>query len=158
MGTWGPVFFVVWKGEVEIRIAEAVQVRVRDFANALPGGRAALLTVVEESAPLPSPDARTALANVLRFCADDLLASAVVMEGAGFRAAAVRSVATGLALVARQPFPHRVFPTALLGSEWLHEHLTAAKHELTAGDIATGMANLRALRLGAPSARRAASL
>jgi hypothetical protein len=118
-GTWGSMFFVVWIGEVEVRIAQAIQARVRAFANTQPGGRAVLFTIVESSAPLPSSEGRTALSNILRFCSDDVLASAVVMEGDGFRASAVRSVATGLSIVARQPFPHRVFANVQSGAEWV---------------------------------------
>ena len=48
------------------------------------------------------------------------------MESDGFRASAVRSVATGLAILARQPFPHRVFPSITTASDWLGKELRAA--------------------------------
>ena len=144
IGTSGSVFFVLWKGDVECRIAERVQVSLRAFAQSLEGRRAALLTVVEHGAPLPSSDARTALANILRYNADEVLASAVVMEGDGFRASAVRSVATGLALVARQPFPHRVFPRTLDATEWLAQRLSGEPGSATAVEISRAMDEIRA--------------
>jgi hypothetical protein len=117
--TWGPLFFVVWMGDVEVRITEQIQTRLRAHAGTLPSGRTALFTVVEETAPLPSSERRTALSNILRYCTAEVFASAVVMEGDGFRASAVRSVATGLSLVARQPFPHRVFRRVQDGAQWI---------------------------------------
>ena len=116
---WGPLFFVVWMGEVEVRTTELIQTRLRAHGESQPNGRAALFTIVEETAPLPDGKGRTALSNILRFCADEVFASAVVMEGDGFRASAVRSVATGLSIVARQPFPHRVFRKVQDGAQWI---------------------------------------
>jgi hypothetical protein len=118
-GIWGPLFFVVWIGEVEVSTTELIQARLRAHASTLPTKRAALFTIVEETAPLPSSSGRTALSNILRNCTDDVFASAVVMEGDGFRASAVRSVATGLSIVARQPFPHRVFRKVQDGAQWI---------------------------------------
>lgn len=117
--TWGPLFFVVWMGAIEVRVTELIQTRLRSHAGTLPTGRTALFTIVEETAPLPSSEGRAALSNILRHCTDEVFASAVVMEGDGFRASAVRSVATGLSLVARQPFPHRVFRRVQDGGQWI---------------------------------------
>lgn len=143
MGTWGPVFFVLWKGEVEPRTADRIQVGLRAFAQTLGGHRAALLTVVEQGAPIPSSEARAALANVLRHGADAVLASAVVMEGDGFRASMVRSVATGLALVARQPFPHRVFARTEDAAEWLDLRLGGQLPHASAAEISVALEELR---------------
>jgi hypothetical protein len=117
--TWGPVYLTVWKKEVRVDAARAIQFALRDFAASTPGGRVACLTVIEEGAPLPSADARTALANMFRFWTDDLICSGVAMMGTGFRAAAVRGVATGLSLIARQPFPHRTWASIPLAASWI---------------------------------------
>jgi hypothetical protein len=37
MGTWGPVFFVLWKGEVEPSTADRIRVSLRAFAQTLGG-------------------------------------------------------------------------------------------------------------------------
>jgi hypothetical protein len=55
----------------------------------------------------PSP-VRQAVADFLAEGSTFIKCSAVLMEGAGFRAAAVRSVVTGLTMLARQAYPHRV--------------------------------------------------
>jgi hypothetical protein len=118
-GILGPVFVVVWKREVSVAAAKSIQFALRDFAAGSPEGHVALLTIVEEAAPMPSADSRTALANILRFNAEELICSAVAMRGSGFRAATVRGVATGLSLLARQPFPHRVFASIEQSSAWV---------------------------------------
>lgn len=123
VATWGPILVVVWKGTVTVAAAREIQFALRDLAASLPREDVALLTIVEADAPMPSADARTALANILRFCADDIRCSCVVMEGDGFRAAAARSIATGLSLIARQPFPHRIFSTVHEGSRWVAQLL-----------------------------------
>jgi hypothetical protein len=143
MGTWGPIFFVLWKGEVEPRTADRIQVSLRAFAQTLGGQRAALLTVVAQDAPMPSSEARTALSNVLRHGADAVLASAVVMEGDGFRASMVRSVATGLAIVARQPFPHRVFARTEDAVEWIDLRLGALAPRPSPAEISVALEELR---------------
>ena len=70
-----------------------------------------LLTVVEEDAPMPPYEAREVVAVFLRNGAGRIRMSAVVHEGAGFRAAAVRSVVTGIAMLSKVPFPHHIFAT-----------------------------------------------
>jgi hypothetical protein len=107
------------------------------------GQRAALFTVVAKEASPPSSEARTALSNVLRHGVDAVLASAVVMEGDGFRASMVRSVATGLAVVARQPFPHRVFARTADAAEWIDLRLGGSAQHASAAEISVALEELR---------------
>ena len=143
IGTWGPVFFVLWKGETEPSTADRIQESLRAFVPTLEGRRAALFTVVAKEAPMPSSEARTALSNILRQGADAVLASAVVMEGDGFRASMVRSVATGLALVARQPFPHRVFAATEDAAAWIDLRLGGSAPRASAAEILMALEELR---------------
>ena len=144
-GTWGRFFMVVWKGSTTVEAARAIQYGLRDFAAGHGGQRVVLITVVEASAPLPNADARTALSNILRFCADDVLCSGVAMEGDGFRAAAVRGVATGLSLVARQPFPHQVFASVGQAAAWVTRHVNkqSPSKPMAASDIERAVDCLR---------------
>jgi hypothetical protein len=121
--TWGPLLGVVWRHETTVTAARALTFDLQKFAAGLPDGKGILMTVVMPHAPLPSSDARQALSGILRVGADALICSAVVMEGDGFRASAVRSVATGLAIIARQPFPHRVFPRTDSALAWFAQEL-----------------------------------
>lgn len=62
---------------------------------------------------------RDELAKVLRGVSTSVACSALVFEGGGFRAAAVRAITTTINQVARQPFPHRVFATVDEASLWM---------------------------------------
>ncbi|MDI3285416.1 hypothetical protein [Polyangium sp. 15x6] len=82
------------------------------------------LTIVAENAPLPSQEARDALAALAAGAAGKRLRrSAVCFEGGGFRGSLVRGVATGLQTMAKLPFPHRVFHSLDAASAWLAPEL-----------------------------------
>lgn len=116
VGRCGPVFIVVWK----VDTTEAGMKRVSDLfrAASLPD-RIGMLTIVDENANMPSSEARALGATFLARNANRIVASAVVHEGSGFRAAAVRAVVTGLSMIARQPYPHKVFPEVQPAASWL---------------------------------------
>lgn len=111
------VFVVIWRVNTTVAAVQRVDQTCEQFAAAHPDG-IGHVTIVEQSAPMPPNDARDRLALYLRE-STHIKASAVAFEGTGFRAAAVRSVVAGLALIARQPFPHKIFPTLETASDWL---------------------------------------
>jgi hypothetical protein len=115
---WGPVFFVIWRKETTLDAIGHLRRQFDKFAAMHPSG-VALFTVVESGADLPPSHARDALAGFMRGASEKLKLSAVAFEGTGFRAAAVRGVVTSLTLLARQPFPHKVFATVEAGAQWL---------------------------------------
>jgi hypothetical protein len=142
---WGPVFFTVWKKVSRVEAARAIQYALRDLAASVPGRRVACLTVIEPRADLPDADTRTAVANIFRFNAESIVCSANVMEGEGFRAAAVRGVVTGIALVARQPFPNHVFPSVSLSAAWICRALVnAGAASVAPGDLIAAVDEVRA--------------
>jgi hypothetical protein len=104
---WQQVFMVIWRKETTIDGAQHLHHACTAFAHTQPRG-IGLLTIVESGAPLPPSAARDAIATFLASGSAFIKASAVVFEGSGFRAAAVRSVVTGLTLMARQAYPHKV--------------------------------------------------
>ncbi|HTV26083.1 MAG TPA: hypothetical protein VMG12_45620 [Polyangiaceae bacterium] len=113
----------IW--QVETR-PDAVQQLVRfaaELAARLRPSRYCLLTVVEQSAVLPTAAVRADLANMLRDSTPHLIRFATAIEGSGFRAAAVRGVATSIAILSRQEFPHRVFASTDAALPWLVEGL-----------------------------------
>ncbi|HZS40192.1 MAG TPA: hypothetical protein VFF06_25350 [Polyangia bacterium] len=104
----------------------------------------ALLNIVEPSAPAPPSEVRGALARILTEFGHELKCSAVVHEGSGFRAAAVRGVVTGLTLLARQPFPHKVFATVDEASAWMTDTLHKSfGWTVTAVDLIDAVNDLR---------------
>ena len=66
---------------------------------------------------------RAAIANFLG-TADYIRGSGVAFEGTGFRAAAVRSIVSGLTMLARQPYQHKVFDAVPTTMAWLVPELT----------------------------------
>lgn len=97
---------IIWRHETAIEGIQSSNQLVTEVARNHPKG-IALLTVISAVVPMPSSEARTALSELMN--KHRLIrCSAVIMEGTGFRAAAVRSVVTGLALLSRQDYPHRI--------------------------------------------------
>jgi len=107
LASWQQIFAVIWRRETTIEGAEHLRTACAEFARTQPRG-IGLLTIVESGAPLPPAPARKAIADFLAGGSEFIKCSAVIFEGSGFRAAAVRSVVTGLTLMARQAYPHRV--------------------------------------------------
>jgi serine/threonine-protein kinase len=145
---WGPVFLTVWKKVTRPDYARSIQFAVRDLAHSVPNERVACLTIIEEKAELPNAESRTAVANIFRFNLEHIVCSANVMEGEGFRAAAVRGVVTGIALVARQPFPNHVFSSVSQAARWIAQafakegdHVTASR--LSASDLIDAVDQVR---------------
>jgi hypothetical protein len=117
LGVWRHLLIAVFCHETTLKSVAAISACVREQstgADALLGGMA----IVEPHAPLPPQGIRTLLArNIL--AASSWKFSAMVYEGTGFRAAAVRGVIIGVGLLAQMPFPHRTFATVAEASEWI---------------------------------------
>ena len=107
LATWQQIFVVVWRRDTTLEAVAALHRECREFATKHPLG-IGLLTIVSEKAPMPPSPARHAVADFLAQGSAYIKCSAVLMEGTGFRAAAVRSVVTGLTMLAKQAYPHRV--------------------------------------------------
>ncbi|WP_438003823.1 serine/threonine-protein kinase [Sorangium sp. So ce321] len=107
LASWRQILCIIWRRETTNEGVRRLCDACRDFAKQHPRG-IGLLTVIESGAPLPPAAVRKELADFLAGASAFIRCSAVVVEGAGFRAAAVRSVVTGLSLVARQRYPHQV--------------------------------------------------
>jgi hypothetical protein len=116
--TWDRCVGVVWKRETTPEGVDALTTTYREQASRYPSG-VYLLTIVERDAPMPAPPQREALAVFLRSGGGRTRMSAVVIEGTGFRAAAVRSVVTGLAMLVRLPYPHEIFGSMEQAAKWL---------------------------------------
>jgi hypothetical protein len=121
---WSRVFVIVWRRETTMSAVDDLQRNLVKFAAENP--KAGILTIVERNAPLPPSLVRQRLAEILTSVGSSIQRSAVVFEGEGFRAAAVRGVVTGLTMLARPPYPHKVFATVDEAFGWLATGLEAA--------------------------------
>jgi hypothetical protein len=108
VATWNCVLIVVYRVETTVAGVRATNEVYEDLTRTHPRGVFAL-TIVEKDALMPAVIARDALAEFLANAAGQMILSAVVYEGSGFRAVAVRSVVNGLAMLTNYPYPHRVF-------------------------------------------------
>ncbi|WP_437521435.1 serine/threonine-protein kinase [Sorangium sp. So ce726] len=107
LASWRQIFCIIWRQETTDDGVRRIGDSCTEFAKQHPRG-IGLLTIIESRASLPPGHVRDALSAFLADASAFTRCSAVVVEGTGFRAAAVRSVVTGLSLVARQRYPHKV--------------------------------------------------
>ena len=119
ISTWHNVLILVWKQETTTNGVNKLKATYASLSERFPKN-VFLLTIVEQDAPMPASTVRVALADFLASCGGKMVLSGVVHEGSGFRAAAVRSVVTGLAMMANLPYPHKVFANVDDAARWLH--------------------------------------
>jgi len=117
----GAVFYV-WRRATTVAGAQLLAQIIREAAAWGQEQQTLLFGVVEATAPPPEAHVRKALGDSLRVGAGVIRASAIAFEGQGFRASMVRAVATGIAMLARYPFPHEAFPGTTVASQWLEQH------------------------------------
>ncbi len=142
LGHCGPLFAVIWRDETSVDAARHLQKAFHDWA--VEGQTYGLVTIIEADAPLPSSEARDAVAEFLKSVGDKCAVSAVIFEGAGFRSAAVRAVVTGLTMLAKQAYPHRVFGSVEEAAPW-YAPLAPKDWRLDAGRFQTSVAGIREL-------------
>jgi hypothetical protein len=122
MATWDSIFILIWRHDTTNEGIETLRHKLEHFGRSRPQGLG-LVTIVEQEAPMPTSAVREKMAGLMADISKVLKCSAVVFEGTGFRAAAVRGVVTGLMLLARQPYPHKVFASMTDGCSWLGSNL-----------------------------------
>lgn len=115
----GEVFLILWRGPIELEVVKRLDSHFGNFCRANP--RHSVMVVIEADSPVPSPAVRAALGRTMTNSSSALLASCVVHEGRGFKSVALRSVATGLGLLARPAYPHRIFSLVANGLQWLSD-------------------------------------
>ncbi len=103
-------------------------------------GSLVVCTVISRVAPAPSEEAKAEIRKVMTRHKDKVRGVSYVVEGTGFAAAAVRSALTLISLVARYPYPQKIFSTVSEGSRWIagldggnaSERATVSERELDA--------------------------
>ena len=113
VAVWGNVLVVVWRERTLAHDVLTVRRHFESVKSMHPKGML-LLTLVDAKAPPPNEAARTALVEFFRSGEGCIAAGAVVLEGHSLRTAFVRGVATGLAMMAKLPFPF--VPTTMAGA------------------------------------------
>ena len=122
VGVWRNVLIAVWRKDTRADAVEGVSAVLTELTRRHPD--VALLQVIEEGATAPDSDARRALSTMLRQHGGAIRCSAVVYEGDGFRAATLRAVVAGIALLGRPVYPHIVFASTVAAINWTARHFS----------------------------------
>ncbi|MBL8909639.1 MAG: hypothetical protein JNM17_02940 [Archangium sp.] len=118
IGLSNGVFLCVWVGEATVEAADQIEQSITKRSGEFPKG-IGLVTIVPEHAPPPKGPARNRIAELLGR-AQNVKGSAVCFEGSGLRATLVRSIVTGITLIGRMNFPHKVFAGLEAGTAFVH--------------------------------------
>ncbi len=114
---------VHWIGSTETPAVTRLSRAISALASKHPAG-VALIQYIAVSAVAPNKAARKALEDMLRGLPDKIVCSSLIVAGSGFRAASVRSLVTGLAMLARPQFPHGVHASIREAARWHADHLS----------------------------------
>lgn len=115
-------FVVVWRNRTTIEGVRALCLHMERFA-VKHGHSVGLITIVEPNAPILPRESREAIADFLGVFSKSIVASALVFEGTGFGAAAVRSVVATMILLGRPQYSHRIFSTVDKAAQWIAPRL-----------------------------------
>lgn len=131
VATWKGFLIQIWRHGTTLDAAKKVRGAAARLAVEQKGPIATLV-VVEPGASLPDRDARAQLAGMVSDQRVRMAGAAMVHEGEGFRAAAVRAVVTGLMTMARNPFPHHVTATVAEACTWFDKDRRLPASDLVA--------------------------
>lgn len=135
----GAVVVHIWHGETTLD-GVAEMFRAVDAQAAL-FGKVYGVNIVHHSRA-PSAEARAAIGEGMFNHRHMIGGTALVFEGAGFGAAAIRAVVTGLTMAANHPFPYRVFSNAHDALVWLHA-LAGGTIRTTPTAVGTDLSTIR---------------
>lgn len=111
-------FICVWLGDATVEAADQLEQNINTRSAEFPKG-VGLVTIVLEHSPPPSSAARNRIGELLGR-AKNVKGSAVCFEGTGLRATVVRTIVTGITLIGRMNFPHKVFAGLEAGAAFVH--------------------------------------
>jgi len=112
------VFIVVWRTDTTQTLVRALGRHVERFSASHREG-IAMIVIIEENCAMPDSATREVLATDMKKHESFTKQMALVYEGTGFRAAALRSIVVGLHMLSRQRVPTKVVSTVDEGVAWL---------------------------------------
>ncbi|WP_437336801.1 hypothetical protein [Sorangium sp. So ce394] len=101
------------------------------------------LAVIEPGTPLPPPDIRKIIVQVFDEVPGAVGGVSVACEGQGFFGSAVRSVATGLMMLAKTPVPFRLSGSVVDSAEFLSTRVAAGATPLEPAAVVSAVQELR---------------
>ena len=119
--TEGALHASVWHAGADLESVRALGAELDDLAERK--GQISVFMLVRERVPIAGHEARREAASTLRRLGSKVRSVAAVVEGAGARAAAIRSVFVGVALLVRPDFDWKMFATAQPALAWQRRYL-----------------------------------
>lgn len=120
VATWEGLIIQLWIGGTP---AHAVR-DVRNLARQMGDSFLIAIVVIAANAEMPNEEARAELSAFSKEAGSVTRRAAIVFEGAGFRASAVRSIMVGLTFAANITMKYKIFATVSEGARWLAEEPT----------------------------------
>jgi hypothetical protein len=142
LASWRMVGIAVWIDETPVSAIQAAQSMLERLAAHYPEGIAFFQVIGEDNQSIETP-ARNALKDLLRAGQSHIREAPVVYEGAGFRAAAVRAIVTGLLSQRSFGLPHRVYSTLEDGALATARQFEKREPTRFARELCEAMADLR---------------
>ena len=119
LGACGPIAVSVWQSAPQIEHARSSVALLTRLSRA--HGEIGLLAILAEGCALPDEAVRATLAEGLVRVEGCIAGVANVVEGQGFRAAALRGALTSLALLVGARYPQKVFGDVTAAAAFLTE-------------------------------------
>lgn len=129
MAEMAGVSIAIWRRKPNHELFD-VQKRCLDEVVAKNKGKSAFICVVEPTAEPPDDDIRKASALMISAHEKNLKGVALVIEGAGFRAAITRTVLSGIVMLIRTPAPIKFFDVPKPACMWLGSLLPVSREAL----------------------------
>lgn len=108
-GSYGPLFISIWSAQANEEMARQAGLAMRGIAKER--GRIYVLSVLGAETPPPETHVRNMIASTFDELEPHIAAVANVIEGQGFRAAALRGVLIGMGMMMRRSRPEKVSAT-----------------------------------------------
>jgi hypothetical protein len=137
-GSYGPIALSVWNGPSTPEHARQAAALLAAVARA--EDKILMMAVLGPEVPPPDAAVREILSEQIQKIEKQILATANVIEGQGFRAATIRAVITGMGLVIRPPYPQKVFARVEQGAAFLAEN---SQGRLSASNVVRAVHDLR---------------
>ncbi len=122
IGTWRGHTLVIWAGTPTLKAAEAAARVIRRNVRLKPR-RSAYFAMLRHGLDLPDAGFRQVFIQLGQDLRDELECIAVIIEGNGFVASALRGVVTGIGIAARLRYPLRCFASVEDAGEWVRTRL-----------------------------------
>ncbi len=120
---WRDLFVLVDKGSAKVSDYPMLERMVLDQSERYPEGLGCVVIIPANAIP-PPDDVRQAIKDVLTCLAPKLRCLCWVVEGSGFRAAAVRGALTGLRMFSRPTYPTNVASNMNAAVSWVLAKVT----------------------------------